>query len=167
MRSLPSESNQSVPAAPPIPCLVSIHTGFISNDHLNDHIPHMKPPLQGSRDRRSMPRGGRRRCVYQPTPTAYAFGPGPLEAGVVMLVPVLVRGTRMQLRHCPRPLSGRALHRSTAWLTSDLTKLSPEVLLLGCRKAGTASTGHRRTSGRWPEDSGWRIPDRGSGILLG
>jgi hypothetical protein len=29
----------------------------------------------------------------------------PLEAGVVVLVPVLVRGTRVQLSHYPRPLS--------------------------------------------------------------
>ena len=49
---------------------------------------------------------------------------GPLEAGVVVLVPILVRGTRMQLRHCARPLSGGVLHRSTVRLILDLIKLS-------------------------------------------
>lgn len=42
---------------------------------------------------------------YQPTPTAYWVRPVRLGAGVVMLVSILVRGTRMQLGHRTSPFS--------------------------------------------------------------
>jgi hypothetical protein len=50
---------------------------------------------------------------------------GPLEAGVVVFVTVLVRGTRMQLRHCARPLSNRHSTGVLSVVTNQLP--GPEV----------------------------------------
>jgi len=57
---------------------------------------------------------------------------GPLEAGVVVLVSILVRGTRMQLCHRARPLSGR---RSTgsASVGLPIQLCGPEVYLRAVR----------------------------------
>jgi hypothetical protein len=57
------------------PCLASTHIGVVSHDHLNEHIARMKPTLPGLRVSQSVPGSGRRRCMYEPTPTAYALGP--------------------------------------------------------------------------------------------
>jgi hypothetical protein len=74
--------------------------------------------------RRRCPNGQRRRLTnFRPTASGSPGSrPVPLEAGVVVLVPVLVGRTRMQLCHGARPLS--SLHPGSAgWCGYNRTDL--------------------------------------------
>jgi hypothetical protein len=117
---------------------------------------------------------------YRPAPTAHespashiGFGrvqTGPLEAGVVVLVPVLVGRTRMQLCHGARPLS--SLHPG---LPGVVGLTEPTYTSIGTRVLPRAQglqnalSGHRpNMSGHRPEHicdiiPGWARADRGAG----
>jgi hypothetical protein len=101
-------------------------------------------------------RNGQRRRLTNLRPTTSGLAgsrPVPLEAGVVVLVPVLVGRTRMQLCHRARPLS--SLHpglRGGVGITEPTyTSIGTRVLprAQGCKNA---LSGHRPSmSGRRPE----------------
>lgn len=89
------------------PAMQRAHFDIVFHDHLCDHVPRLpNRALRGSREvtGRLRPRAAgaaytsqRRRLTHDAW----------LEPGVVVLVPVLIRGTRMHLRHSARPLSNR------------------------------------------------------------
>ena len=106
--------------------------------------------------RRRCPNGQRRRLTnLRPTASGSPGSrPVPLEAGVVVLVPVLVGRTRMQLCHGARPLS--SLHPGSAgWCGYNRTDLylyrhEGSSTCPGPQK--NALSGHRpNVSGRRPE----------------
>ena len=110
--------------------------------------------------RRCRNRQRRRLTNLRPTKSGSAGSrPVPLEAGVVVLVPVLVGRTRMQLCHGARPLS--SLHPG---LPGVVGLTEPTYTFIGTRVLPRAQGCKNALSGHRPNMSGHR-PEHICGII--